>query len=88
MVNDKEILIYVLDQQLKVQDFVVDRYSSLIWTERFAEAGDFELIVVSNKENRAFFRLGQFLKIRESFRLMIIETIEGVPDSESVGGGR
>lgn len=61
---------------------VVDRFESLIWTERHRAWGDFELKVHSTSENRNRFSLGQRLVINESWRVMTVETVEDSTDDE------
>lgn len=73
--------IYILDSQLR-RETVVDQFESLIWTERFNSAGDFELQLLSSVENRRRFKTGKWLAIRESFRCMQVATIEDDVDDE------
>lgn len=67
--------LYILDDQFR-RETVVDQFESLIWTERFNTAGDFELQLISSVENRRILKTGKWLGIRESFRVMKLETIE------------
>lgn len=73
--------LYVLDSLLRRVE-VIDRFESLIWTERFAAWGDFELIVYSNPESRKRFMAGVRLAINSSYRVMTVETVENTNDSE------
>lgn len=66
---------YILDSLLRRID-VVDDYQSFIWTERFREAGDFQLTVSSNLKNRARLKEGVRLAMSESYRIMTIEYLE------------
>lgn len=73
--------VYTLDSLLRrVQ--VVDKFESLIWTERFATYGDFELTLQSTLESRSLFLADTRLAINESYRVMVVETIEDVVDAE------
>lgn len=73
--------LYVLDEDY--QDVaVIDSYNSLIWTERFDEFGDFELHLPSNRDLREMLRKGTVLSIEDSYRMMVVESIEEGP-SES-----
>ena len=74
--------IYILDKLLRPID-VVDEFVSMIWTERFDEKGDFELVTLSTFANRKRFVADTLLSITESKRLMIVETIEETFDSEN-----
>lgn len=73
--------IYVLDSLYRRSE-VVDRYESLIWTERFSSVGDFELKVFSTQGNRSLFVEGTKLAIIPSYRVMIVETVEDGIDDE------
>jgi hypothetical protein len=73
--------VYILDSLYRRTE-VVDRYESLIWTERFSAAGDFELKLHSTLENRTRFVEGVKLAIIPSYRVMIVETVEDGIDDE------
>lgn len=62
------------------REHLVDSYQSLIWTERYAEYGDFELQVIANAENRKLFQIGTWVSIQESNRVMKIRTVEDKAD--------
>lgn len=71
---------YILDELLRRIE-VIDQYNSLIWTERFDEAGDFELVVRSDRGTRAILTAGKWCAITRSKRVMEIETVvSGVDD--------
>lgn len=72
--------VYILDSLYR-RTQVVDRFKSLIWTERFSAYGDFELDVYSTLENRNRFKEGFVLALNESYRAMTIETIEDTTDT-------
>lgn len=73
--------LYMLDPLLR-RETVVDRYKSLIWTERFQSAGDFELIVQSTLDNRQRYKANKWLALSESYRCMKIETVEDATDDD------
>lgn len=73
--------VYILDTAFRRVD-VVDTYESLIWTERFASAGDFEIVLHSTAANRKLFVSGVKLAINESYRVMSVETVEDTVDAE------
>jgi len=73
--------IYVLDSLFRRME-VVDLYESMIWTERFAEIGDFELDLKSTLANRSLFTTGTRLAINNSHRVMRVETVEDTSDSD------
>lgn len=73
--------VYILDSLYRrIQ--VVDRFESLIWTERFADLGDFELKMHSTLENRTRFSPGTKLAMNLSKRGMTVETVEDTTDEE------
>lgn len=61
---------------------VVDKFESLVWTERFSAWGDFELVLHSTLENRGLFQEGTQFIIPESYRVMTVENIEDHVDEE------
>jgi len=73
--------VYILDSLLR-RERVVDKFLSLIWTERFSSWGDFELVLHSTPETRRLFISGIKLAINESYRVMIVETVENNTDAE------
>ena len=73
--------VYTLDSLYR-RIAVVDDHISLIWTERLASIGDFELQLNSTVANRNLFKTGTRLAMNESFRLMIVETVEDGTDEQ------
>jgi len=73
--------IYILDS-LRRRVEVVENYESFIWTERFSAKGDFELVVISNLENRNRFVPELRLAISESYRVMVVKTIDDQTDDD------
>lgn len=65
--------LYILDENLR-RDQVIDDYESLIWTERYSETGDFELVIANTREVRNLLPNGTMLGISQSHRVMIVET--------------
>lgn len=63
--------------------FVIDRFESLIWADRFNSAGDFELYMPYSKEVFDACKPGLYASIAESDRLMIIENVTIDTDFES-----
>ena len=75
--------LYILDDVLRRRD-VVDLYESLIWTERYSEAGDFELVIKSDRGIRELFSTGTHLAIKDSCRVMTVDTLNDGVSSEGV----
>ncbi|UVT31103.1 minor tail protein [Arthrobacter phage Linda] len=73
--------VYILDNLFRRTE-VLDRYQSLIWTERFAGYGDFELVVHSTPENRKLLTPGTKFVVNESDRVQTIENYENKKDEE------
>jgi hypothetical protein len=73
--------LYTLDPLLR-RESVIDRFESLIWTERYKETGDFELTIYSTRQSRTLLKAGVKLAMNESYRVMTIETTEDKTDEE------
>lgn len=55
---------------------MIDTYQSLIWTRRYAELGDFELVVPATPENLTLLQQGNFV-VRDKFKtVMRIDSID------------
>ena len=61
---------------------VLDSFDSLIWTERYWEYGDFELVVGATKENIDLYKQDRYIWLDDSDEVMIIEDIEITTDIE------
>ena len=75
--------ILVLDENLVAREFV-NEYESFIWTERYSDIGDFELKIKSDRGTRELLKIGTNLGIRESYRVMTVETSEDGISSDGV----
>lgn len=73
--------LYTLDGQLR-RAAVIDRFESMIWTERFSAWGDFELHIFSTAEMRRLLPAGTRLAMSDSYRVMTVELVENTTDSE------
>jgi hypothetical protein len=73
--------VYTLDEQYRRID-VIDKFESLIWTERFKAYGDFELVMPSSRDSRNLLKTGTRLAMNESYRMMTVETFEDDVDSD------
>lgn len=74
--------IFILDALLRPID-VVDEYISFIWTERYAEKGDFELVTLATPANKRRFVADTMISIVDSKRIMRINKIEEKDDEEN-----
>lgn len=73
--------LYILDGLLR-RDVLIDQFESSIWTERYGDIGDFQLVVESNNENRKRFLTGITLACNRSKRVMIVENVEKKDDED------
>lgn len=65
------------------RELIIDKLESLIWTEKWNEAGDFELKVKSTPERRRNLVRGVHLGLDASHRVMKIDTVEKKIDEEA-----
>ena len=73
--------LYTLDAQLR-RATVIDRFESMIWTERFSAWGDFELLIFSTPEMRRILPAGTLLSMSDSYRVMKVELVENSVDDQ------
>ena len=78
----KEFELYILDEDF-VQLCLVDTFESMIWTDRYDEAGDFELYLSTSSNALVYAKHGNYLWTKGSDRLMIIEQTEITTDVEN-----
>jgi len=71
----------LLDDALRSVE-VIDNFESLIWTERFNENGDFEMLIVSTNQTRSWLVEGVKCTVAGSYYVMTIETVEKTVDSD------
>jgi ReqiPepy6 Gp37-like protein len=74
--------VYTLDPLLRRVELFED-HESLIWTERYDEAGDFEMHIISTFRARTLLRPSTLLATDVSKRVMVVETVEDSTDSEN-----
>ena len=55
---------------------IIEDYSSILWCERFNEAGDFELVLPLTNENLSIYKLSRYIRKSDTDRIMSIEDIE------------
>lgn len=73
--------VYTLDSLYRREN-VIDKFESLIWTERFSAFGDFQLTLPSTLESRRLLASGTRLAMNESYRVMTVETTENKVDAD------
>ena len=69
-------MLYIRDKVTHKIFYVEEQYSSLIWNERYQEAGDFELEIPLKKANVMNYAIGNYLTLDDSPEAMIIESRE------------
>lgn len=79
---EEEIKLYVLNSNLATIKNI-DIFESLIWTDRYFEYGDFELYTPIQLDLLSFLQQDNFLWLKGSEHLMIIEKLEVVCDLEN-----
>jgi hypothetical protein len=65
--------LYTLDETF-LKEYVIDEYMSAIWVERFAKAGDTQIILPVTPERITRLAEGKFLAEQSSDEIMIIES--------------
>jgi hypothetical protein len=67
--------LYTLDPLLR-REYVIDKFSSLIWTERFQSYGDFQLDIFSDYKARSLLKPDTYLAMNLSNYVMRVESVE------------
>lgn len=75
--------LYILDDQLR-RTAVVDQFESLIWTDRYKDVGDFELVIKADRGVKALLAPGTRVVITKSYCVMTIETVESAVSADGV----
>lgn len=78
--------IVILDKDTREYKGNISSFESFIWTERYWDYGDFELVVPLNAKNVLLISLDDYFKIQTSNTLMIVENIEYVSPLKDEGG--
>lgn len=72
----------ILDKTFTAQ-CIIDSFESFIWTDRYAEPGDFEIYMPIAKAPLEYIKRDYYLWIKESDRMQIIEDISITTDAEN-----
>lgn len=67
--------LYTLDTQMRAIN-VIDVFESLIWTERWADVGDFELDIAYTPQIKAMLTTGTNLAMTDSYRVMTVKQVQ------------
>jgi hypothetical protein len=73
---------HVLDTKFQFL-YIIDTFASFIWTDRYREAGDFELKLPMESDTLSKFKGDYYLSIADSDRLMILDHFEIETDAEN-----
>ena len=79
--------IYILNSN-RDREYIVDRFESFIWAERYAAFGDFDIRIPISSPHRALFTEGAWLVQNKSYRVMVVDTNEDTTDSEGRSMGK
>lgn len=74
--------LYVLDSTY-TSKLIIDTFSDFLWTERYCGYGEFEITMPINKEVLDNCFINDYISIKESDKLMIVETISIHSDFEN-----
>ena len=78
-----QLLLNVFDTEFN-QIAVIDDYTSLIWTEKYQEVGDFELELRYDKKWKDILKQDYYCRIDPSERTMIIEKVQIEHDDDGL----
>lgn len=67
--------LYTLDSSLRAVT-VTDDFNSLIWTERYADLGDFQMVLDATSIHAKLFPIDTQVAINKSKRVMVVDTSE------------
>jgi len=67
--------VYILDDLLR-RTAVIDQFNSMIWTERWRDKGDFELVVNSSPAMRR--RMHMTMRVRRSSKQRVLHSNESL----------
>ena len=73
--------LYILDSFLR-RVAVIDVFESLIWTDRYKELGDFQLVIAADSASRGLLLKNTLIASDFSYRVMKLETIEDSVDAD------
>lgn len=73
--------LFILDASFR-KTTLIDQFESFIWTERYSEIGEFVVKTAATKELRLAFRIGTYVAIADSDRVMTIDTVKITTNSD------
>lgn len=76
------MILYIKDTDFQTK-YVIDVFSSLIWTKRYYQYGDFELQLPIKSGYSDIFQLDYYVQRDDDDTIMIIEKIETTTDAEN-----
>ena len=79
---DKELNLYIYNSSVNLVA-IVDQYSSLIWTDRFDDCGDFELTLPFEEKWKSVLQKDYYCHTDYSDRWAVIEKIEETKDEDN-----
>lgn len=73
--------LFILDDLFR-RITLIDTFESFIWTERFQAEGDFEMKLASNRTNKSIFKVGSWVSMNKSYRVMQIRKVVDVTEAD------
>jgi hypothetical protein len=74
---------YTLDSNM-ARAQVIEKFESFIWTERYSEYGDFQIVTKSTVASRTILQPGVMIAMKGSYYTMIIDTVVDKTDQNGV----
>lgn len=75
------MILYIMNTSLEIVK-VIDNASSVIWTRRYYEAGDFEIYIKADADVLPYLKEDHFVKRFDSDMIGVIESVQVVTDPE------
>lgn len=69
-------MLYIRDKATRKIKYVEEAFSSLVWTERYQEAGEFVLEIPLKDANVEMYNIGDYISMDESDESMVINSID------------
>lgn len=67
--------LYILDPATFLKDKIIDKFTSLIWTERFARSGDVTVVIHPKHPMANYLKEGTFVTVNGTREVAIISTV-------------
>lgn len=81
---DDSVTVYILNASYEIE-YIIDTYTSFIWTERYNEGNDFELYVPIGTNYLEHIKLGTYITHDMTEQVGIVESIETTSGNDDEG---